>query len=75
MRWPRHIPSPSAALTACVCSGFDFYDQADPTNGMVDYVDAEEAFRSNLTFVNDQGQAVIRVDKTTQLQAGEYRKS
>lgn len=42
---------------------------------MVDYVDAEEAFRSNLTFVNDQGQAVIRVDKTTQLQAGEYRKS
>ncbi|KZV88203.1 hypothetical protein EXIGLDRAFT_651429 [Exidia glandulosa HHB12029] len=55
--------------------GFTFYSDADPTHGLVDYVPADEAFASNLTFINGQGQAVMRVDKTTYLQPGQPRKS
>ena len=42
---------------------------------MVNYVDKEDAMSNNLTFVNRQGQAIIRVDKTTQLKPGQHRKS
>lgn len=55
--------------------GFDFFNDADPTHGMVDYVNRDEAFSRNLSFINAQGQAVIRVDKTTYLGPGQNRKS
>lgn len=55
--------------------GFDYFSNSDPTHGLVEYVGRDEAVSRNLTFVNQQGQAVVRIDKDTYLQPGEFRKS
>ncbi|KAG9122674.1 hypothetical protein FRC07_000855 [Ceratobasidium sp. 392] len=54
---------------------FDFFDYADPTNGLVDYVDRDTAFREGLAYVTPNNKIVMKVDNTTVLQPGQYRKS
>lgn len=48
---------------------------SDPTHGLVDYVNADDAFGSKLAYVRDDGIAVMKVDDTTQLNPGDHRKS
>ncbi|CAG7847455.1 Probable glycosidase C21B10.07 [Serendipita indica DSM 11827] len=47
--------------------GWDFFEYADPTHGMIRYVSADEAKSSNLAYVRDDGVAVMTVDTTTTL--------
>lgn len=54
---------------------FSFYNSADPTHGMVNYVDANEAFASHLAYVREDNVTIIAVDNETKLNPGEYRKS
>ncbi|CAE6490583.1 unnamed protein product [Rhizoctonia solani] len=54
---------------------WDFFNYADPTNGMVEYVDRETAFRERLAYVTPDNKIVMKVDNTTVLQAGQHRKS
>ncbi|QRV90995.1 glycoside hydrolase family 16 protein [Ceratobasidium sp. AG-Ba] len=55
--------------------GFDFYTDRDPTNGQVQYVDRDTAFNEGLAYVTSDGKAVMKVDNTTWLTAGQNRKS
>lgn len=61
--------------------GQSFFDKwnfdtfADPTHGLVTYVDSGTAFSQGLAYVRDDGVAVMRVDNTTQLQDGQNRNS
>lgn len=48
-------------------SGWDFFTGADPTNGNVQYVDQATAQSSNLTSINNAGNAIMRVDTTPQV--------
>lgn len=48
---------------------------ADPTHGLVTYVDSDTAFSTGLAYVRDDGVAVMRVDNTTTLQEGQNRNS
>jgi len=41
---------------------FGFFTLPDPTNGYVDYVSRSVAFDKGLAYVNDKGQAVMKVD-------------
>ncbi|CAL1714217.1 unnamed protein product [Somion occarium] len=54
---------------------FDFFTDKDPTNGMVTFVGKEEAQKSGLGFVQDDGTIVLGVDDQTVLQPGQFRKS
>ncbi|KAI0769190.1 glycoside hydrolase family 16 protein [Irpex lacteus] len=54
---------------------FNFFNQADPTHGLVQYVDAQTAKNEGLAVVQDDGVVKLNVDSTTQLQAGQPRKS
>lgn len=56
-------------------SGWTFFTQSDPTNGLVDFVSQDEATSSNLAFVQSDGTAVMGVDDTTKLSDGQNRKS
>ncbi|KAG8743611.1 hypothetical protein FRC10_011674 [Ceratobasidium sp. 414] len=49
--------------------GQDFFD------GLVDYVDRDTAFREGLAYVTPNNKIVMKVDNTTVLQPGQYRKS
>jgi len=55
--------------------GWDFFNQTDPTSGSVNYVDASTAFANGLAFVNDQKQAVMKMDNTSTLQENGFRDS
>lgn len=55
-------------------SHFDFFTAADPTNGLVTFVSSSVANSSGLVEYKD-GQAIMRVDATTQLGANQNRKS
>ncbi|KAF8609134.1 hypothetical protein BDV93DRAFT_601844 [Ceratobasidium sp. AG-I] len=54
---------------------FDFFNYADPTNGLVEYVDRDTAFREGLAYVTPNNKIVMKVDNTTVLQQGQHRKS
>lgn len=54
--------------------GWDFFDQSDPTNGAVNYQNAESAKAKGLAVVKD-GQIVLSVDDTTELPLGAKRDS
>ena len=56
-------------------SEWDFFSDGDPTHGAVQYVDAATAATEKLAYVGDDGVAVMTVDTTTQLSAGQNRKS
>ncbi|OBZ78987.1 putative glycosidase C21B10.07 [Grifola frondosa] len=47
--------------------GWDFFADADPTHGTVQYVDQGTAQSSNLTEINGQGHAIMRVETTPQV--------
>jgi len=51
-------------------SGWDFFTQADPTHGNVQYVDQQTAQSANLTEINSAGNAVMRVDTTPTVSGG-----
>ncbi|EIW58553.1 glycoside hydrolase family 16 protein [Trametes versicolor FP-101664 SS1] len=53
--------------------GWDFFTDADPTNGLVNYVSGDAA--SKLAYVQDDGTAVIAVDDTSDVAAGGKRNS
>ncbi|PIL30890.1 hypothetical protein GSI_07059 [Ganoderma sinense ZZ0214-1] len=44
--------------------GWDFFTGDDPTHGIVDYVDQGTAQSANLTEINSDGHAIMRVDTT-----------
>ncbi|KAH9964574.1 concanavalin A-like lectin/glucanase domain-containing protein [Russula dissimulans] len=48
-------------------SGWNFFTGSDPTNGIVNYVDQPTAQSSNLTSINEAGNAIMRVDTTPQV--------
>ncbi|KAI0307467.1 concanavalin A-like lectin/glucanase domain-containing protein [Multifurca ochricompacta] len=48
-------------------SGWNFFTGADPTNGIVQYVDQQTAQSSNLISINGNGNAIMRVDTTPQV--------
>jgi len=54
---------------------FDFFTEADPTHGLVDFVSKDEAMNSGLAYVQDDGTIVMGVDDQTQLSPGQNRKS
>lgn len=56
-------------------SEWDFFSQADPTNGLVDYQTQADATQKNLAFVDDDGTVVFAVDDTTTLSPGSNRDS
>ncbi|KAH7914464.1 glycoside hydrolase family 16 protein [Hygrophoropsis aurantiaca] len=49
-------------------NGWEFFTQADPTHGNVQYVDQDTANSAGLVSINSQGHAVMRVDTTPQVQ-------
>ncbi|QRV88540.1 glycoside hydrolase family 16 protein [Ceratobasidium sp. AG-Ba] len=54
--------------------GWDFFSQADPTNGNVNYLNKNDAFAKKLAFV-ENGTAVMKVDDTNFIGAGQNRDS
>ncbi|KAF5392404.1 hypothetical protein D9757_002181 [Collybiopsis confluens] len=47
--------------------GWSFFTGSDPTNGVVDYLDEDDAKNSGLAYVNSAGHAVMAVDTTNNL--------
>lgn len=56
-------------------SGWNFFTSPDPTGGNVTYVSQSTATSSKLAYVASDGTAIIKVDNTTTLSAGQNRKS
>ncbi|KAG8892001.1 hypothetical protein FRC01_014399, partial [Tulasnella sp. 417] len=54
---------------------FLFYNWKDPTNGMVQYVTADEAFGSKLAYVTKDNKIIMKADNETVLDVGQPRKS
>ncbi|KAI8452926.1 family 16 glycosyl hydrolase, partial [Phakopsora pachyrhizi] len=60
---------------------WDFFTDADPTHGMVDYQSADKAWKENLVSVGPSSvdkktkSAVMRVDNKSRLGSGQHRKS
>ncbi|KAI5830114.1 glycoside hydrolase family 16 protein [Schizophyllum commune Tattone D] len=54
---------------------WDFFSQADPTHGSVNYQDKSSAQSKNLAYVQDDGAFVMAVDDQTQLSVGDKRDS
>lgn len=50
-------------------NGWDFFTSADPTNGNVQYVDQATAQSAGLLEINSNGNAVMRVETTPQVQS------
>lgn len=55
--------------------GWDFFTDADPTHGLVNYVDSNTAFKTGLAFVQDDETVVMGVDNSTTLSPGQNRNS
>ncbi|KAL5492590.1 hypothetical protein ACEPAI_4037 [Sanghuangporus weigelae] len=55
--------------------GFDFFTDADPTDGMVNYLSQKDATNANLAHVQSDGTTVLAVDNTNDLSEGAYRNS
>ncbi|KAI0090040.1 concanavalin A-like lectin/glucanase domain-containing protein [Irpex rosettiformis] len=49
-------------------NGWDFFTGADPTNGIVTYIDQNTAKQANLISINSDGNAVMKVETTPQVQ-------
>ncbi|KAF8642364.1 hypothetical protein AX16_009633 [Volvariella volvacea WC 439] len=54
---------------------WDFFSAPDPTNGHVNYVDAETAFQKRLVYFEEDGTVIMKGDNTTWLPLGTYRDS
>ncbi|GAA5983395.1 hypothetical protein JCM10908_000272 [Rhodotorula pacifica] len=69
---------PSLIRTYAGSSFFDrwfFYNDTDPTQGMVNYVPRNYANKAGLTYITPSGTAVLQVDRTSTLPPGAYRDS
>jgi len=55
--------------------GWDFFTDADPTNGLVDYVSQSEATSAGLAYVQSDNTVVLAVDDTSTVPVGGNRKS
>ncbi|KAI0762075.1 concanavalin A-like lectin/glucanase domain-containing protein [Irpex lacteus] len=49
-------------------NGWDFFTGADPTNGIVTYIDQNTAKQANLASINSAGNAIMKVETTPQVQ-------
>lgn len=54
--------------------GWDFFSETDPTNGNVNYLNKADAFAKKLAYV-ENGTAVMQVDNTNFIGAGQNRNS
>lgn len=54
---------------------FDFFDQPDPTNGLVNYVSRDQAFRDGLAFWTVDGVPGIQAEHWKHTQLNEHRNS
>ncbi|KAJ3991797.1 glycoside hydrolase family 16 protein [Lentinula boryana] len=52
-----------------------FFDDTDPTAGLVNYQSSADAQSKGLAYVQDDGTTVLKVDNTTTLTSGQYRDS
>ncbi|KAM6498133.1 glycoside hydrolase family 16 protein [Amanita muscaria] len=52
---------------------WDFYDQSDPTNGHVTFLNKSAAFSNGLAYVDPNGTVIMKGDDTTTLAQGVYR--
>ncbi|OCH91522.1 glycoside hydrolase family 16 protein [Obba rivulosa] len=55
--------------------GWDFFNQADPTSGLVNFLDQPSAAQAGLAYVQSDNTTVLAVDDTTQLSVGQNRNS
>jgi len=55
--------------------GFNFYSDADPTHGHVNYVNSSTAFARNLVYTQPDGTVIMKGDNTSWLPMGTYRDS
>ena len=56
-------------------SDWDFYSEADPTHGSVNYQTRANAIKKNLAYVQDDGTTVLAVDDFTDVPVGGKRDS
>ncbi|ESK96457.1 glycoside hydrolase family 16 protein [Moniliophthora roreri MCA 2997] len=54
---------------------WNFFSEADPTHGMVDYQTKENAKQKGLAYVQDDGTTILAVDNSTWLSPGSNRAS
>ncbi|KAL0951157.1 hypothetical protein HGRIS_007889 [Hohenbuehelia grisea] len=54
---------------------FDFFNETDPTNGSVQYVDRAHAFNKSLAYVTDNNKIIMKGDNTSWLPNGQFRES
>lgn len=54
---------------------WDFFSNDDPTHGLVNYLNKQDATSKKLAYVQDDGTTVLAVDNTTRLNSGEKRNS
>ncbi|GAA5959343.1 hypothetical protein JCM8115_000081 [Rhodotorula mucilaginosa] len=52
-----------------------FYNDTDPTHGMVNYVGRNYANKAGLTYITSSGSAVLSIDRKSKLAPGVYRES
>lgn len=52
-----------------------FYTGPDPTNGLVNFLDHDDAFAQGLAYVQDDGKVIMKGDNTTVLPVGTNRPS
>ena len=58
-------------LDKCDCnSGWDFFTDADPMHGNVEYVSKEEALSSGLAYVGCDNVTILTIDNTTYVPVG-----
>ncbi|TFK57679.1 hypothetical protein OE88DRAFT_1619908 [Heliocybe sulcata] len=55
--------------------GWDFWDTADPTNGIVDYLSQSDATAKGLASISSSGTALMKVDTTNNLSSNANRAS
>ncbi|EMD39259.1 glycoside hydrolase family 16 protein [Gelatoporia subvermispora B] len=54
---------------------WEFFNQADPTGGYVNFLDQQAASQAGLAYVQSDNTTVLAVDDTTQLSVGQNRNS
>jgi len=70
-----HRVSRSYTLITSTLSGWDFFTEADPTHGNVNYQSKEDAIAKGLAYVQLDGTTVLAVDDTSNIAVGGNRNS
>ncbi|KAF9258941.1 glycoside hydrolase family 16 protein [Marasmius fiardii PR-910] len=58
-----------------IINQWNFFSEPDPTHGMVDYQNREDAIKKGLAYVQKDGTTVLAVDNTSNLPPGKNRAS